>query len=158
MNKDSSTITTILLNGLYIPPANYHVCLNAINNLYHKCSDNYLNDPALAFYNRIQPESLKRLLPPFMYTKPCPAQGFNTLKEAFNAWRYDINEQGNGLHVHRFLGKQWGCDEVLFHTIAPFVSRPASVHCVSYSGESWVYHFDKGNITEGVGLSSGTIH
>lgn len=158
MNKDTSGKTTVLLNNLYISPVNYHVCLNAINNLYRKCGDHYLKDPALAFYNRIQPEALKRLSPPYLYTKPCPDKGFHSLKDAFKAWRYDIKEQSEGLHVQRFLGNQWGSDEVLFYTIAPFVHQKASIYCVSYSGESWVYHFDNGDITEDIGLCGGTVH
>jgi hypothetical protein len=76
-------------------------------------------------------------------------EGFKTLEDAFQSWRYDAHEDPNGnVHVDYFSGEKWGDDEILYAAIAPFVEDDASIEIRGEDGHQWRYLFEAGKYSE----------
>lgn len=72
-----------------------------------------------------------------------PAGGFVNLQDAFDAWRYETRNSNGDIKVERFSGEKWGDDELLYNTIAPFVSN-GNIYVCGEDDEHWKYEFKDG--------------
>ena len=76
-------------------------------------------------------------------------EGFTTLVDALEAWRYDAHEDPNGdVHLNYFRGEKWGDDEVLYEALAPFVEEGATIECRGEDGCQWRYLFEGGKVKD----------
>ncbi len=80
------------------------------------------------------------------YTK----EQFATLSDGLHAWRYTGKVLPEGLVITRYLGNQWGLEELMFQTIAPYLANNASIHCMSRQ-KYWVYTFLNGKMKTTIG-------
>jgi hypothetical protein len=73
---------------------------------------------------------------------------YQTIEEAFRAWRYDtwVDADGN-FSIIGFTGQKWGDDETLYKTIAPFAE--GEIRCHGEDGENWAYKFEGGKLYHG---------
>jgi hypothetical protein len=74
--------------------------------------------------------------------------GFRTLQDAINAWRYSScsSDDGDGIQIDYFNGDKWGDDEQFFDVIAPFVESGATIECIGEDDDHWRYVFENGQI------------
>jgi len=79
--------------------------------------------------------------------------GFKSLEEAFDAWRYstETDHKDDSLLVTYFQGEKWGDDGILWTAVAPFVADKCSAVMTGEDGEIWRYLFEKGIMREQYG-------
>jgi hypothetical protein len=72
-----------------------------------------------------------------------------TLAEAFDAWRWDVEEDVDGNVVEiSFQGQKLGCDDVFFKAISPFVLSGSYIEMSGEDSAHWRWTFDHGNFEE----------
>ncbi len=138
--------TLVYLDEIYIRADQIEPCLQAIQRLYRRIPD-MMRDP-----NRYR--SLMSRLPDWSTVslqdeKPGSRQQRHSahLVRALTAWRYEsvLLESGR-IQLNRFTGTRWGCDEMLFQTLAPYLEDNGKVHCLA-GRDYWTYLFHQGQIT-----------
>lgn len=81
-----------------------------------------------------------------------PPEGFPDLKDALEAWRYEVSVLGDGsVKIEYFAGEKYGNDERLFRSIAPFVVEGATIDCRGEDGALWRFVFENGAAIEEAG-------
>jgi hypothetical protein len=88
----------------------------------------------------------------FAWVMNRPEGGYTKLAEALEDWRYSTMRHGQDLILDSFTGEKWGDDEVLFNTIAPFVTGVGYIAVNGSDGESWQYRLADGDISQREGL------
>jgi hypothetical protein len=121
----------VLIENVVIDGRNAEACLDAINALY---VPDVMRSRAQAGAFGVAPSDENVLsVMWYMYTSNPGRQGFGTLEEAFNAWRYAVDvgahnaalpmDNTETVRLAGFMGNVWGQDELLYETIAPYVDR-----------------------------------
>ena len=70
------------------------------------------------------------------------------LKDAFEAWRWSIEENKTGIVSICFEGEKLGDDAQLFRAIAPYVESGSFIEMSGEDGELWRYQFNNGEFNE----------
>jgi hypothetical protein len=77
-----------------------------------------------------------------------------TLKEAFSAWRWELEESEEGEIVNLYFnGEKLGDDLLFLEAIAPFVEEGSYIHMEGEDGYYWRWLFKNGRVYE----QSGTV-
>jgi len=81
-------------------------------------------------------------------TQP-PEGGFQSLVEAFDAWRYTamVNDDGS-VEVMHFNGEKLGNCDVLWKALEKLVPPTAEIHCRGEDGMQWKWTFKGGKFKE----------
>lgn len=125
-----------------IPKFEQAKCLKEINSLH--TSNNLIR---YAHGGSCNPEGIRQRW--YSWVSNPPENGFSSLVEAFEAWRYEAKLQENGdLNVYQFTGEKWGDDEVLWVTIAPFVAPKGFISVYGEDNSEWHYEFEHGLLFE----------
>ncbi|MFW5887888.1 MAG: hypothetical protein ACOCUH_03715 [Bacteriovoracia bacterium] len=115
----------ISLNNVFITKPYVQPCLKAINEL------------------------CKNTLPgQFSWVDSPPKDGWKDLVLAFKEWRYFCLRIGGCILLASFEGSKWGDDEILYETIAPFVSEDCFIECIGEDGCKWKYLFLSGEVVK----------
>jgi len=78
---------------------------------------------------------------------------FNTLQDAFSAWRYESHAATNGdVDVDNFNGERWGDDDQLFKAIAPFALRHSHIDVIGEDYCHWRYWFNDKKVEQQDGV------
>jgi len=77
-----------------------------------------------------------------------PQDGFKSLEEAFDAWRYNASIQDGKCVINCFNGEKLGNCDVLWSALAKFVNPSAEIHCKGEDGMEWKWVFKGGKFKE----------
>lgn len=131
---------TIELENVVIPASKTEECLKAINDLFF----------AKKMKNKASGGSNREAR--YAWVNNPPKGGFPFLVDAFEEWRYDAHENKNGdVQIDYFAAEKWGNDEILYETIAPFLSKNAKIYCTGSNNEHWKYTFKNGKMKSSSG-------
>jgi len=72
----------------------------------------------------------------------------NTLKEAFDAWRYAFSENDDGVFLDWFEGEKLGDDDFLWNTMAPFIKDGGFIEVHGEDNFYWRWKFNDGKCRE----------
>lgn len=141
---------TIELN-VRIAPEHYRSCLAAINNLH--TDENLLKLAGGGSHGGDASVRPVRDRLWYSWVNNPQEEGFKSLEEAFDAWRYstEMDQHDGYLRVTYFQGEKWGNDEILWTAVAPFVARGCYAVMTGEDGEIWRYLFEKGVMREQYG-------
>lgn len=130
---------TVELDDVKISSENIDKCLEAINGMFtpkglsRGGGGTYCNGKTTKSYSWVG----------------TPKNGFKTLREALNAWRYATEADYSGAIVLTdFIGEKIGDDELLFEAIAPFVEDGGIAYFTGEDSSQWRYLFENGAVTE----------
>lgn len=71
-----------------------------------------------------------------------------TLAKAFDAWRWQVEEEDEDIVYIYFGGEKLGDDEILFKAIAPYVEDGSFIEMSGEDGARWRWIFENGDCIE----------
>lgn len=71
-----------------------------------------------------------------------------TLADALTEWRWEPEENEEGIYLINFRGEKWGDDDKLFHALAPFVKCGSYISFRGEDGALWQFYFEGGKMKE----------
>jgi len=97
--------------------------------------------PTLAAINKLH-ESGEH----YPWTGHPPPGGFQSLYQAFDAWRFDYDRAAGGQPgtLTYFTGEKCGDEEMLFEAIAPFAI--GQIRALGEDGAQWGFDFEDGKL------------
>jgi hypothetical protein len=137
----------ISLGNVRIPKDKVNDCLAAINAMHS--DDNLQNNAGGGMSGRDSEAVPVNQRCWYAWVRNPGENGFNSLTEAFLAWRYHACTDDNGdVVVEFFEGSKWGDDEQLYTTIAPYVNNGGMITCHGEDGSNWRYIFENNQVRE----------
>lgn len=65
-----------------------------------------------------------------------------TIFEAFDCWRWEVDEDEFGINNIQFNGEKLGDEQVLFEAIASYVEKDSYIAMVGEDGDNWRWYFN----------------
>ena len=125
--------------AVQIRPEHFAGALTAINELHNP--DNLRAHASGGAYGGGKPREIWYA----WVSNPGP-DGFSTLEEALQAWRFGTHTLQNDALALYFTGEKHGDEQILFERLAPFME--GTIKAMGEDGEQWGYCFRDGKIID----------
>ena len=116
---------TMDLVDVVIPEENIQSCLDAINTLHEEGDYSWVDTP--------------------------PPGGWDDLKTAFMAWRYEGRYHDGAFYLSYFEGQKLGDDEALWGATAAYIRAGGYILCCGEEHDYWMWRFNGTKLEEGSG-------